>query len=191
MTKKIAIYTSGQSRGSNFIAIYDYIKKNELPVEIAYLFTIFSDAPVVALAKERTVKVVCFDNALSLNDTLIELHQRTPVDLIVLCGFMRKLNAAFFENVGVKVLNIHPALLPKYGGKGMFGINVHKAVFAAKENISGATIHYVNEAYDAGDIIYQETCDISDCTSAEEIGTRILKIEHKIYPKYIMKILSP
>jgi folate-dependent phosphoribosylglycinamide formyltransferase PurN len=102
---------------------------------------------------------------------------------------MRKLSKEFFEAVKTPVINIHPALLPKYGGKGMYGMNVHKAVFEAGEKESGATVHYVNEEYDKGEIITQKRCDISMCISPDEIAEKVLKIEHEIYPKTIEKLL--
>jgi len=187
---QIAIFTSGHSRGSNFLAIYNYILANKLPITIRYLLVTDFTSPVARLASERGIPVMCYaDKSVKINDYLVNLCQKHPVDLIALCGFMRKLGSAFFEAVSTPVVNIHPALLPKYGGKGMFGMNVHKAVFANGEKVSGATVHFVNEHYDAGSIISQKECDISHCQSPEEIATHVLKIEHEIYPKAIEKLI--
>ncbi|HOQ80442.1 MAG TPA: formyltransferase family protein, partial [Candidatus Cloacimonadota bacterium] len=106
-----------------------------------------------------------------------------------LAGFMRKLSEQFLDTINTPLINIHPALLPKYGGKGMYGSNVHNAVFTAGEKISGATVHYVNKNYDEGDIIMQQSVDITDCQSPEEIGKKVLAIEHQIYGAAIEKIL--
>jgi len=187
---QIAIFTSGHSRGSNFLAIYNYIVENKLPISIRYLLVTDLTSPVASLASERGIPVICYaDKSVRLKDYLVNLCQKEPVDLIALCGFMRKLGSAFFEAVTTPVVNIHPALLPKYGGKGMFGMNVHKAVFESGEKVSGATVHYVNEHYDAGDIICQQECDISGCGSPEEIANRVLQIEHDIYPMAIEREL--
>jgi len=187
--KQIAIFASGSSRGSNFLAIYDYIHTYNLPIRIDYLFVTDETAPIVERAKERNISVVLYDGGDKLNDFLVKVCADRPVDLIVLAGFMRKLSKDFFQSIKTPIINIHPALLPKYGGKGMFGMNVHKAVFEAKEKLSGATVHYVNENYDEGDIIAQKECDISMCQSQEEVAQCVLKIEHELYPEVIGSLL--
>jgi len=188
--KQLAIFTSGHSRGSNFLAIYNYILENKLPINIRYLLVTDFTSPVASLATERGIPVICYaDKNIKINDYLIDLCQKHPVDLIALCGFMRKLGSAFFEHITAPVVNIHPALLPKYGGKGMFGMNVHKAVFEHHETVSGATVHFVNEHYDDGSIICQQECDISGCKLPEEIASSVLQVEHTIYPKVIERLL--
>ena len=188
--KKIAVFTSGHSRGSNFLAICDYIKENSLPVEISFLFITDKTAPIVNHAKVRNIKFFEYDTSKKINDFLIKICQDNPVDLIALCGFTRKLSEQFFLIIKMPIINIHPALLPKYGGKGMYGMNVHTAVFENKEKVSGATVHFVNERYDEGAIILQKECDISKCKSADEVAKLVLEIEHEIYPMVIHKILS-
>jgi len=189
--KHIAILTSGQSRGSNFLAIYNYIEKLNLSITIDYLFVTDIDSPIVELAKERYIKVIHYaDQSEKLNDFLIRTCKVNPVDLLVCAGFMRKLSKEFFQKIKTPVVNIHPALLPKYGGKGMYGINVHKAVFEAGEKVSGATVHFVNENYDEGHIIVQKECDILGCRSAESIAQKVLKVEHEIYPRTIRKMVK-
>ena len=187
--KKIAIWASGQSRGSNFQNIYNYIKNNDLDIKIEYVFVTEESAPIVKKAKDFGIEVVYYDRAIDLNSFLIRICIEKPVDLIVLAGFMRKLNRSFFESVKTKIINIHPALLPKYGGKGMYGMNVHNAVFRADDKVSGATVHFVNEYYDGGEVLFQKECDISFCKNAEEIAETVLKIEHEIYPRVIEGIL--
>ena len=188
--KKIAIFTSGQSRGSNFLAIFDYILKNGLEIEISYLFITDKSAPIAQLAVERNIQIVHYcDQSIKLNDFLVQTCFKNPVDLIVLCGFMRKLSQTFFQKIKIPIINIHPALLPKYGGKGMFGMNVHMAVFENGEAISGATVHFVNEKYDDGEIIIQKECDISKCNSPSDVSKAVLAVEHEIYPQAIEKLL--
>ena len=187
--KKISIWTSGQSRGSNFHNIYNYIKNNEIDIKIEYVFVTDESAPIVNKAKDFGIEVVYYDRVLDINSFLIRKCIEKPVDIVVLAGFMRKLNHSFFDKVKEPIINIHPALLPKYGGKGMYGMNVHKAVFQASEKISGATVHYVNKDYDGGEVLYQKECDISFCRSAEEIAETVLKIEHEIYPRVIEGVL--
>jgi len=188
--KSIAIFTSGHSRGSNFLAIYDYIIQNGLPIKIHYIVITDTTAPIITLAHERGIKTILYDTPdTPINTFLIDIVSQNPTDLIALCGFMRKLNYSFFAQVHTPVVNIHPALLPKYGGKGMYGMHVHSAVFAGGEKVSGATVHYVNEVYDGGDIILQKACDISFCKSPEEIAQQVLRIEHEIYPRAIVEVV--
>ena len=125
-----------------------------------------------------------------INDFLIKTCQDNYVDLIVLCGFMRKLSQSFFNNVKTPIINIHPALLPKYGGKGMYGMNVHNAVFANGDKKSGVTVHFVNENYDEGSIIRQKECDISNCKSADEVAKCVLEVEHEIYPEVVINLAT-
>ena len=188
--KQIAIFTSGKSRGSNFLAIHDYIKTNEFPIYIKYLFVTDDSAPVVSLAMERGINIIHYDHNVRINDFLMMICRSYPVDLIVLAGFMRKFSHDFFQTIKKPMINIHPALLPKYGGKGMFGMNVHRAVFEAKEKVSGVTVHHVSENYDEGSIIAQKECDISMCKTPEEVAQYVLKVEHEIYPKEIIKLIS-
>ncbi|MCL2063009.1 MAG: phosphoribosylglycinamide formyltransferase [Candidatus Cloacimonetes bacterium] len=188
--RKIAILSSGKSRGSNFLAIYDYIKIKSLPISIEYLIVTDKSAPIVKIALDRGIAIKYFEESKKkINDFLLDIITQNPVDLIVLAGFMRKLSSAFFQNIKIVVINVHPALLPKYGGKGMYGMNVHKAVFEAEEKVSGATIHIVDELYDNGFILCQKECDISMCKSPDDIAKIVLRIEHEIYPKTIEKIL--
>ena len=187
--KQIAVFTSGLSRGSNFLAICKYIQEQNMPVNIKYLLVTNRSAPIVEHALEREIEIVYYDSEVRLNDFLVDLCEAKPVDLIVLAGFMRKFSPLFFQKIDTPVINIHPALLPKHGGKGMYGMNVHKAVFEAGERVSGATVHFVNENYDEGKIIMQKECDISKCKSPEEIAQTVLKVEHEIYPLAIRDLL--
>jgi phosphoribosylglycinamide formyltransferase-1 len=119
---------------------------------------------------------------------LEQLHQFQP-DLIVLAGFLLKFPESILTEYP-KVINIHPALLPKYGGKGMYGKNVHQAVLENKEKETGITIHYVNEHYDEGEFIFQKSVNIEDCKTAEEIAQKIHELEHQYFPEVIRKLIT-
>lgn len=112
------------------------------------------------------------------------------IDLIALAGFMSLLGGDFLTSVGIPVVNIHPALLPKYGGPGMYGMRVHEAVFASGDKVSGATVHLVDPVYDHGEIIAQKQVDISACRSPEEIAGLVLRVEHQLYAPAIYQYLS-
>ena len=123
------------------------------------------------------------------NNYLPEL-QKHNIDFIVLAGFLWKMPAALITAYPKKIVNIHPALLPKYGGKGMYGSKVHEAVIAAAENESGITIHFVDELYDHGNIIFQATCPIDETDTAESLAQKIHQLEHLHYPVVIETVLK-
>ncbi|MBP9038336.1 MAG: phosphoribosylglycinamide formyltransferase [Candidatus Syntrophosphaera sp.] len=191
-TWRIAVLTSGAGRGSNLQALYDYFKKHSLPVEIAFATASNKNAPVVQLCDK--LNIPCYILAprkdKDFENRLLELCQQEKIDLIALAGFMNLLSSSFLEKVGIPVLNIHPALLPKYGGKMMYGMNVHKAVFESGDKVSGVTVHLVDNQYDNGPIIAQIKVDISDCKSPEEIAAKVLEMEHQIYAPAIYKFLN-
>lgn len=187
INKKIIIFASGS--GSNAIKIYEYFKKTN-QVSIAALYCNNPNAKVLERFKDFNIKTVLFskkelDNTSFLNS----LHNAAP-DLIVLAGFLLRMPkniTSFFEN---KIINIHPALLPLYGGKGMYGQNIHKAVIENKEKTSGLTIHYVNEKYDDGAIIFQKKIYLDSQESPLSLSKKILKQEHMHYPVEIKKLLK-
>ena len=117
------------------------------------------------------------------------LKEKAP-DLIVLAGFLWKFPEHILDEFPNQVINIHPALLPKYGGKGMYGMHVHQAVLDNKEQETGITIHYVNEHYDEGEFIFQQSVNIEDCKSAEEIAHKIHELEHQYFPEVIANVLT-
>ncbi|MCB5250428.1 MAG: formyltransferase family protein [Candidatus Cloacimonadales bacterium] len=186
---KIAVLTSGHSRGSNFRAIFNYIKDKNLPIVVDFVLITDSSAPIRAFCEQMGIDIIYYDGQMKINDFLLDIFANKSIDLIVLAGFMRKLSKRFIETVRIPVINIHPALLPKYGGKGMYGNKVHCAVFESGDQCSGATVHHVSCEYDQGQIILQEEVDILDCQSAEEIAQKVLQIEHRIYGKAIEKLL--
>ena len=118
-----------------------------------------------------------------------KLKQLQP-DLIVLAGFLLKFPENIIKEFPKKTINIHPALLPKYGGKGMYGMHVHQAVLDNKEKETGITIHYVNEHYDEGEFIFQKSTNIENCKSPEEIAAKVHELEHQFFPTVIEKLLT-
>jgi len=207
---QIAVFVSG--RGSNLKAIIREIETKKLNVKVIAVVSNNQESGAIHFAtdkniptfivnsykKKRTYSVSTMASMIydtkkikGLPVTYVDLNAYLSylgTDLIVLAGFLKKIPnelIEFFEN---RIINIHPALLPKYGGKGMYGANVHKAIFEAKEKISGATVHYINEIYDDGKIIEQRTVDISDVKSPNEIAERVLKIEHQLLPDVIGKV---
>ena len=190
-TYKIAVFCSGLSRGSNLCALHNYFTQNKLPVEVALVIFTSKNAPAIQLAKERNLNywIISAYNMQSFETRAIELCRQNNIELIALAGFLKQLSENFIEQVQVPILNIHPALLPEFGGKGMFGMAVHQAVFASGDKVSGVTIHLVNSRYDNGKIVAQQKVDISSCKSPAEIADKVLEIEHSLYAPTIFQFL--
>lgn len=189
MTKKrIAIFASGS--GSNAEKIAEYFK-NHPTIEVSLIFSNNPQAGVIARARKFQIPVVLFDRKTFYETNKItELLQNQNVDLIVLAGFMMLIPEEMVKAFPQKMVNIHPALLPKYGGKGMYGHFVHEAVVAAHETESGITIHFVNEHYDEGAIIFQTSCPVVSADTPEEVAQKVQVLEHKHYPEVIEKTLN-
>ncbi len=183
--KRIVIFASGS--GTNAEKIIEHFSASK-EVVIDSLWSNNENAYALIRAEKMGIETYTFDSDefYRSNDILDKLYDHR-IDMIVLAGFLwlvpRNLTELF------TVVNIHPALLPKYGGKGMFGMNVHKAVLGSKDKVSGITIHRVNSKYDDGDIIFQETCPIVSGDTPEKLAERIHELEHKHYPRVIEEIL--
>lgn len=186
--KKIVLFASGN--GTNAEQIIRCFNKRSFAM-VTNVLTNNSDAKVIEKAKKLEVNTLIFNKS-ELNDGLIldELNKIKP-DLIVLAGFLLKFPEHIIKAYPNKIINIHPALLPNYGGKGMYGMNVHKAIFDKKEEETGITIHYVTPNYDEGAIIFQKSVTISDCKSPEEIAQKVHQLEHKHFSKVISDLLNP
>ena len=184
----IAFLTSGKSRGSNFEAIMKHLQKCNVQIEAKFLIITRVDTPITQRAEKFGVRYILLDDKNTFEQELLALLNKNNVHLVVLAGFMRKLSEDFLQNYSGDIINIHPALLPKFGGKSMYGMRVHETVFQMKEKFSGASVHYVNERYDDGEIIAQRAIPVDHCTSAEEIAGEVLKIEHQLYPEVIEKL---
>lgn len=185
--KKVLLFASGA--GSNVENIIRYFQNNAA-VNIIGVFTNNPDAQVLGRAKKYGVPTLIF-NKEDLNGGVVsDKVAALQPDLIVLAGFLWKFPEPIIVKFPNKIINIHPALLPKYGGKGMYGIKVHQAVLENKEKETGITIHYVNEHYDEGEFIFQQKVAIDDCTTPEEIVAKVHELEHEHFPKVINKLLS-
>lgn len=159
-------------------------------VRVARIITNNPTAGVLDIAKKENIPshVVDVKSTVSMENMYKMLEEDAP-SLIVLAGYMKKIPAQMVARFNNKIINIHPALLPKYGGKGMYGMHVHEAVIHAGDSQSGITIHYVNEQYDEGAIILQATCDISKADTPVSLAAKVHALEHAHYPKVIAKLL--
>ena len=184
--KKLVLFASGN--GTNVERILNYFKNNNR-VSFLKVFTNNSKALVLKKIIPFGIKSRCFNNV-ELKEDLIfnELKLLNP-DLIVLAGFLLKIPTSIINYFQNKIINIHPALLPNYGGKGMYGINVHKAVKMNNEKKSGITIHYVDNDYDTGEIIFQKEVKISQLDSVEDISNKVHNLELEHFPRVIELIL--
>ncbi len=183
--KRIALFASGS--GSNAQKIIEYFADNKL-VEVNCLLSNRQNAFAIERARLAGVDTLIFNRDQFYNSTFVSdwLHERR-IDLIVLAGFLWLVPENLVREF--EILNIHPALLPQYGGKDMYGMNVHRAVIENKEEYSGITIHYVNERYDEGAIIFQATCPVDENDSPESLADKIHTLEHQYYPKVIEEII--
>lgn len=184
--KKIVVFASGN--GSGFENICKKLSDKEY-LEISKLYCNNNKAPVLDRAKKYGIEKFIFKNQDLKNKKVLLDLQKVKPDLIVLVGFLRKIPFDISNEFKHKIINIHPSLLPKYGGKGMYGDNVHKKVIENNEIESGFTIHYVDQNYDEGDIIFQKKIQIKK-KDALNLAKEILKLEHKYYPEIILKCLS-
>ena len=185
--KNIVVFASGS--GSNAIKIYEYFQKDK-SVNIEALYCNKKSAPVIQKFQNFGIKTIIFEkNKLEDGGVLKSLLKLNP-SLIILAGFLLKMPEEIIRNFKNRIINIHPALLPSYGGKGMYGIKIHRRVVENNELFSGLTIHYVNKEYDKGAIIFQEKVELSKNDSAETLSKKILKLEHLHYPKVIEKLLN-
>jgi phosphoribosylglycinamide formyltransferase-1 len=185
--KKIVLFASGS--GSNAEKIMQY-GRTKSTFEVKCVFCNNPKAMVLERALLNNVPTVIFSKDDLNSGVLINKIRSMNPDLIVLAGFLLQLPTSLIEAFPNKIVNIHPALLPKYGGKGMYGQFVHQAVLDNDEKETGITIHFVNEHYDEGEVIFQKSIAVDDCTTAEEIATKVHALEHEFYPKVIEQVLT-
>ena len=186
--KKIVVFASGS--GSNAENIIRYFN-NSGTAEVVSVLSNKRSAPVLEKAHKLNVTPLYFDRDAFYNtNEVLHILEDTNPDLIVLAGFLWLFPANIIQNFPNKVINLHPALLPRYGGKGMFGSNVHKAVLANNEKETGITIHYVNEKYDDGQIIFQKAFPISSNETLTSLTEKIHELEHRHFPKVIEDLLE-
>ncbi|MBR3627267.1 MAG: phosphoribosylglycinamide formyltransferase [Elusimicrobia bacterium] len=192
--KKLAVLVSGG--GSNLQSIIDATKKGILK-DIAEVVIVISNNPSaygLERAKKENIKAVALDyknmNKQDYDDNMYKLIKESGADIICLAGYLKKISDTIVKEYKSRILNIHPALLPKFGGKGMYGHFVHEAVVKAKEKKSGPTVHYVDENYDTGSIILQNEVPVYETDSPEDVAKRVLVQEHIIFPQAIKKVIE-
>lgn len=185
--KKIIVFASGA--GSNAQKIIDYFGENK-NVKIVLIVCNNIKAGVRDIAAKENIPVLMIEKKQFIETGYLEEIKKYEPALIILAGFLWKIPDILINNFPQKIINIHPALLPAYGGKGMYGNTVHAAIVDAKEKESGITIHFVDEKYDHGKIIFQATCVVEENDTAESLAKKVHKLEHEYYPKTIDKILK-
>jgi len=181
---KIAVFVSG--RGSNLNAILNSPDLKNL-VEIIAVFSDKIDCKAFEICREFGIKTftVGIGEGKINQDAITSVLIKLDVNLIILAGYLKLIPNELIEKFENRIINIHPALLPSFGGKGMYGMNVHRAVYNSSAKVSGATVHMVDRTYDTGKIIAQKCVNISDVKNPEEIAERVLKIEHQLLPEVV------
>jgi phosphoribosylglycinamide formyltransferase-1 len=185
---KIAIFASGS--GTNAENIINYFKESKL-VKVGLVLSNKNNAYVLERASKLNVNYSVFSaNELVTTSIIDEILQQQNIDIIVLAGFLLKIPKRLLEKYPSKIINIHPALLPNYGGKGMYGMNVHNAVIEAGEKESGITIHLVDEIYDNGKILFQAKCPISQTDTPDDLAAKIHSLEQLHFPRVIEEYIT-
>ena len=190
---RLAVFCSGG--GSNFKSIYRSIAEKPLNAEIVLCLSNRSQCGAMEFAHEHGIAAVHltekqFGSFDEFAAAMLNRLKDAQIDIILLAGYMRKVPDAVVRAFTDKMLNIHPALLPKFGGEGMYGIHVHTAVIDAGETESGATVHFVNEEYDKGKILLQRTVPVLPGDTPESLAARVLACEHLLYPDALEKLLA-
>ena len=186
--KQLVIFASGA--GSNAQQIIHYFRNSELG-RVGLIVCNKTGAGALAIAEKENIPALLIERERFFRgDAYLPELQKIPADLIVLAGFLWKIPQILIDAYPRRIINIHPALLPKYGGRGMYGQYVHEAILNAGEMESGITIHYVDEHYDNGDIIFQTACPVLDSDTPEVLAQRIHQLEHLHYPRVIEEVLQ-
>jgi len=190
-SKRLAVFVSGS--GTNFQSIQDEILKGNINGKFVLMISNKSDAYALERAKKYNIdtfviKEKDFSTYEEYCDTLLKKLKEYQVDYIILAGYLKKIPNNIIQAYPYKIVNIHPALLPKFGGKGMYGIYVHQAVIKAKEKETGPTVHFVDPIYDHGLIIKQRKIQVDPNETPESLQKKVLKEEHKIFPE-VVKLL--
>ena len=186
MPLKIAIFASGSgSNAENIVKFFSTNSHFEFPLIISNK----ADAFVHERAEKLQIPSKTFSkDDFSSGEVILNLLKQHNIDVIVLAGFLLKIPTAFIEAFPNKIINIHPALLPKFGGKGMYGAHVHQAVVDARETESGITIHYISGNYDEGDIIFQAKCPVLPTDTADTVADKVHALEYEHFPKVIKRL---
>ena len=182
----IAVFASGN--GSDLQAIIDATKETDNS-KVVMVISDKETAYALKRARDAEINSYCInDSVLDATDVILDLLAIYQVNIIILAGYLKKIDNQIVDEYKDNIYNIHPALLPKFGGAGMYGINVHRAVIESGEKISGATIHMVDSEYDTGEIIIQETIEVSENDTAETLQKRVLELEHAMLRKMVLSL---
>ena len=185
--KNIVIFASGSGTNAENIIMFF---KNSNVANVVAVFSNNANATVIDKSNKLNVPAFVFSREELKSEVFLQKINGFKPDLIVLAGFLWQFPESIILSYNNKIINIHPALLPKYGGKGMYGMKVHKAILENKEVETGITIHYVNENYDEGKIIFQKSVAVDQCKSPEEIADKIHQLEMDNFPKVINQLLT-
>lgn len=190
---KLAILVSG--RGSNMVAIVDACERGDLSASVELVISNNKDSLALVSAQDKNIKTAHIGSSTypepdALDQAMTDALNEQNIDLVLLAGFMKKIGPKVLSSYRGRIINIHPSLLPKFGGKGMFGINVHSAVLAAGEKESGVTIHLVDGEYDEGAILAQQTVSIAAGETSASLAAKVLKVEHVLFAETIQKIVD-
>ncbi|MFP4042469.1 MAG: phosphoribosylglycinamide formyltransferase [Bacteroidales bacterium] len=186
--RKIAIFASGS--GTNAENIAQYFRGHKY-IKVELILTNKKDAYVIKRAEKLSIPYIVFSkDELYNTEKIIQILREHQIDLIVLAGFLLLIPKRLIDAFPNRIINIHPALLPKHGGKGMYGMKVHETVKKHNEEETGITIHYVNENYDEGQIIKQYKCKVLQEDTPEDIAQKVHKLEYKYYPQVIENVLT-
>ena len=186
MKKKIILLISG--KGTNAINFINYFQNSD-SVEVSLVLSNNNDSPIFENIKKYNVSAEYF-NLEDFDYKVFEKIKKINPDLIVLAGFLKKISSKFINYFSKKIINIHPSLLPKYGGKGMYGMYIHQRVIDFNEKETGITIHFVSEEYDSGEIIFQKKMNINHNDDASLIEKKVHNLEYEYYPKIIASLLG-
>lgn len=189
--KRIAIFASGAGTNAEKIIQHFTLQKNRgVSIEVALIVCNKPNAGVLQIATENKISTLIIEKETFFRtDAYINELKNAQIDCIVLAGFLWKIPSQLVAAYPNAIINIHPALLPKYGGKGMYGNIVHQTVIDNKEKQSGITIHYVDDLYDNGSIIFQAQCDVSENDTLETLATKVHFLEHTHYPRVIEEVI--
>ena len=194
MKRKLRIAVLASGNGTDLQSLIDAIKKKKIRAEIRIVISNNSDAYALERARKNKIKTLHlshkqFATTEEFDSALVFALQGEKVDLICLAGYMKKLSPAVVRTFKNRMINIHPALLPAFGGEGMYGIHVHEAVIKSGARLSGVSVHFVDELYDHGAIIYQKAVPVKADDTPETLQKRVLRVEHQVYP-YVVGLFA-
>ncbi|MBX3111076.1 MAG: phosphoribosylglycinamide formyltransferase [Fimbriimonadaceae bacterium] len=186
---RVAVLVGTRGRGSNMAALVRAGQKGVIPAQVVLVVAPRADTPALQTAADLGVPTaVLRGGADGYAEALVAALAAAEVDIVCLAGYMTLLPEEVLANYPGRVLNVHPALLPKFGGKGMYGHHVHEAVVAAGESESGCTVHLVTPVYDEGEVVVQLRCPVGPGDSPEDLASRVLELEHKAYPMAVAEV---